>query len=118
MLLCVCLGITLFKEAILGLFTSDQELLELAYKVIWLLSINSIPDGYKGMLNGVNRALGLQHKVIWISIFANWIIFVSLCGTLTFYLKWGMLGMWVSKCVLEMFLSTAYSTLVRTTNWE
>ena len=55
----VAIGMYFFKNKLIGIFTHDPKLIELSLSVIWLLSISSFPDGFKGMQKGVVRALGI-----------------------------------------------------------
>lgn len=48
-----------YKLQVISLFTKDQELLDLAVGAIWIVSINTFPDAFKGMYKGVIRGLGI-----------------------------------------------------------
>ena len=67
-----------FKRQIMGFFTSDQNLLESALSVTWVLTFSTFPDGFKGMLKGVIRALGIQHLALFVNLVGHWIINLSL----------------------------------------
>ena len=60
----------IFREYIVSLFTDVPEVKEKAIGVIWLISFNTFPDLYKGMLKGLVGALGIQHKAVWINLIA------------------------------------------------
>lgn len=47
------------KEHLVNIFTVDPTVVSTIVKVIWVISFSNFPDGYKGMLKGVIRALGL-----------------------------------------------------------
>ena len=53
------ISIYLFKESIIRVFTDKEEVIVAASSILWLISFNTFPDGYKGMLKGLIRALGL-----------------------------------------------------------
>jgi multidrug resistance protein, MATE family len=118
MLVHVAVGMYFFKEKIIGIFTTDPELSRLALSVIWLLSISSFPDGFKGMQKGVVRALGIQYVAVYINIAGHWCINLTLQYLLAFYFGLGMLGMWISKCVLEIFIFLSYSTIIWKADWD
>jgi Na+-driven multidrug efflux pump len=58
------------RAPIIHLFTDVPEVQQKAISVAWLISFNTFPDLYKGMLKGLIGALGLQHKAVWVNLFA------------------------------------------------
>ena len=83
-----------------------------ALSVIWMISFNTFPDGFKGMLKGVIKALGIQHKCVYVNISGHWIINMSLLYLLPFYFEMGIVGMWTAKVILEWYIFLAYFTLI------
>ena len=59
MLSITSIGLYLMKEEIIGLLTKSEDIRAQALSVIWLISFNTFPDGFKGMLKGVIKALGI-----------------------------------------------------------
>ena len=47
------------KENIVTIFTDLKDVQDMVLSVIWLISFNTFPDGYKAMLRGVIRALAI-----------------------------------------------------------
>jgi Na+-driven multidrug efflux pump len=43
----------------LGLFTKEKGVVNAALSIIWIISFDTFPDGFKGMLRGVIKALGI-----------------------------------------------------------
>ena len=68
----------LFKEHIVKIFTNIHDVQEMVLSVIWLISFNTFPDGFKAMLRGVVRALGIQEKCVYINILGFGIINLTL----------------------------------------
>ena len=66
------------KEQIVCLFTNDPSLQHMAISVIWIISFSTFPDGFKGMLKGVIRALGLQAATVYINTVGHWCINLTL----------------------------------------
>jgi len=48
-----------FKEPFVSIFTPNQEVKEKTLSIIWLIVFQLFPDGYKGMLKGIIKALGI-----------------------------------------------------------
>jgi Na+-driven multidrug efflux pump len=83
-------AIFLGKEALVGLFfmfksesieedaPSLDAVIPVVTSVIWLISFNTFPDGFKGMLKGIIKALGIQVYCIYINILGHWCINLTL----------------------------------------
>ena len=83
-------AIFLGKEWLVGMFFSfksenldnDEPTLDVVIpvvtSVIWLISFNTFPDGFKGMLKGIIKALGIQVYCIYINILGHWCINLTL----------------------------------------
>ena len=106
------------KERIISLFTTDTRIQKTATSVLWIISLSNFPDGYKGMLKGVVRALGLQGKSVYINIVGHWCINLTLQWLLGFHYGWGLTGMWLGKLVLELFIFSAYNIMISCTDWN
>ena len=52
-------SILAFRVQIVGLFTSNEKILRLAVSAIWIVSLNTFPDAFKGVQSGVIRGLGI-----------------------------------------------------------
>ena len=102
----------------MSFFTSDQNLVQSALNVTWTLIFSTFPSGFKGMQRGVIRALGIQHLALIVNLIGHWIINLSLQYLLGFYFGLGMLGMWLSKMILELFLFGSYSLLLHFYDWN
>ena len=50
----------MYKEKLVAYITDEQEILEKIYTMIYMITFNTYPELWKGMLKGVIRALGLQ----------------------------------------------------------
>ena len=107
-----------FKEKIVSLFTGDQSVQSTAASVIWIISFSNFPDGYKGMLKGVVRALGLQGKSVYINIVGHWCINLTTQWLLGFHYGWGLTGMWLGKLLLEYFIFISYNIMIGCTDWD
>jgi MATE family multidrug resistance protein len=108
----------ILKEEIVRLFTSDPQLQRTATSVVWIISFSTFPDGFKGMLKGVIRALGLQTATVYINSVGHWCINLTLQWLLAFHFGLGLTGMWFGKLVLEYFIFFAYSILIKVADWD
>ena len=52
------------RSFILGLYTSNTEILEKAETAIWLINTNLWIDVFKGAFRGTSKALGIYKQVV------------------------------------------------------
>jgi Na+-driven multidrug efflux pump len=110
--------ITIFQGPILRCYTDDAELLKIANDVYYFLIIFHFPDGFKGMLYGIIKALDRAGCAAVINFSGHWCINLTLQLTLTFYFKMGLPGIWIGKTVLEYYIMSTYLMLCNCTDWE
>ena len=68
----------LSKEYLITIFTNQTKIQNIVLSVIWIVSFNTFPDGYKAMLRGVIRALELQKKCVYVNILGFGFVNISL----------------------------------------
>jgi len=117
-LVILCSFVYFFKEQILSLFTSDQKVLAVANSIVWMISFNTFPDVFKGMLKGVIKALGVQSMLIPINLVGHWCINLTLQWYLAIHLNMGIFGQWVAKLILEIYILVMYYHLCQSRDWE
>jgi Na+-driven multidrug efflux pump len=119
MLACTSLGLYMFKERIIDFLIGEStDIRETALQVIWLISFNTFPDGFKGMLKGVIKALGIQDKCVYVNITGHWFLNLTLLYLLPFYFEMGILGMWTAKLVLEWYIFIVYYLMISLQDWD
>ncbi|MGL5648778.1 MAG: MATE family efflux transporter [Clostridium sp.] len=95
------LVLVVLGKAILGFFTSNEEILSLG---IILLAVDVLLEPGRAMnLVGINgiRATGDVKYPVYIAIFSMWIFAVGLAYVLGVYLKLGLVGVWIAFAVDE-----------------
>ena len=100
--------IYLAKDPLAKLFTDDKNVVAIITSIIWLISFNTFPDGFKGMLKGMIKALGLQAKCAWISIFSQWCINMTLMWYFGVHLDLQVKGLWYAKLTMEYIILTCF----------
>ena len=63
----IAVFVYLSKEYLITIFTNQTKIQNIVMSVIWIVSFNTFPDGYKAMLRGVIRALGIQKKCVYLN---------------------------------------------------
>lgn len=84
------------------MFSRDVELQNMADCVKIFVALNTFPDGVKGMIKGVIRALNVQKTNIILILIGHWGINFTLNVYFIFFLKTGIVGLWISKLSLEI----------------
>jgi multidrug resistance protein, MATE family len=83
-----------------------------------MISFNTFPDGYKGMLKGMIKALELQKICAYLNIVSHWCINMTLMWYFGIHLGYKLKGLWCAKLTMEYTVWTFYSVLIYCTNWE
>jgi len=112
------LMIYLFKDYIASCFTQDENVVKIVTSIIWLISFNTFPDGYKGMLKGMIKALELQKLCAFVNFISHWCINITLMWYFGIHLGYEIKGLWYAKLIMEYCVWTFYSLLIYFTDWE
>lgn len=108
----------LFSKWFYRLFTEDEKTLEICNEVYILVCLGMFPDMWQGYMQGVIKALGIQHKVMWLNLIAYWVINLPLSLLLTFHLEWGFSGLWWSIIFAQMFMMFSITIMAKSANWK
>lgn len=82
------------SELLGDLFSSDEEVAQLAAELIPLSCIFMMGDALQATNGGVLRGLGRQRLVFWLNILAFWILAIPVGSLLTFVGSSGVAGLW------------------------
>ncbi|MEE4638011.1 MAG: MATE family efflux transporter [Wenzhouxiangella sp.] len=109
---CSASVILLFPEAIVRLYTTDPEVIVLAASLLLYAAIFQISDGLQVAAAGALRGLKDTRIPMLYSVFAYWMVGMSVGWWLTFRAEWGPAGMWVGiltgLTVAAVLLSARY----------
>lgn len=92
---CSALVIVAFPEAIVRLYTKDAEVMALAASLLIYAAIFQVSDGLQVAAAGALRGMKDTRVPMLYSVFAYWMIGMSVGWWLTFRAEWGPAGMWV-----------------------
>jgi len=110
--------IYVFSGDIIHFLTTDKAIDTELKTVIWVFSVNTFPDCYKGMLRGVIKALGLQKKAACINLSGHWGINITLQLLLGVYFGWGLDGLWIGKVLNEYYICSMYYFVLKKADWH
>jgi len=117
-LICTSTLVYLFSDALISIFTTEKQINAELQKLMWVFSLNTFPDCYKGMLKGIIKALGIQTKAAYINISGHWCINITLQLYLGFHLNMGLEGIWIAKVINEFYIAAMYIIVLRVTDWD
>lgn len=119
MVLLVLLQVLVYscKEQIVGLFTSDPAVFELANASVFIIVLAFIPDMIQGSIQGVIRALGIQRVASYYSLASYYLLGIPLSILLTFVLDMGVVGLWAGISAGISLAAIIFVRLVQKTDW-
>ena len=98
----VCVGIMsltasifiLFPESILGLYTSDNAVTDLAISVLWMAALFQLSDGLQVSSMSALRGLKDTRIPLLTNLFSYWPVGMGLAYLFGFVWEWGVISVW------------------------
>jgi MATE family multidrug resistance protein len=107
------------QDFIVTFFTNDQEVIGLAKRTIWLVSMMQIFDCLNACLSGSLRGQGLQKIGGYINIFAFYCVGIPLSYILAFKYDLSVEGLWMGIiCGLVFICLSQFYFVFWSPNWE
>ena len=99
-----CAAFTIaFRREIIGCYTDDAAIIDLAATLLVMCSIYQLPDAHQALMSGMLRGCHDTKAITWVNMFSYWVIGFPLACFLirTDYLvpALGAMGAWVSFVV-------------------
>ena len=118
LLVLVQLLVYTFKEQICRVFTTDDNVYELAISTTIIVVLMFTPDMIQGSIQGVIRALDVQKTASYIALAAYYLVSLPLACFLVFYQGFGVAGLWIAMAVGVTLQAIFYTRLVLKTDWQ
>ena len=98
----VCVGIMsltasifiLFPESIIGLYTSDNAVTDLAISILWMAALFQISDGLQVSSMSALRGLKDTRIPLLTNLFSYWPVGMGLAYLFGFVWEWGVISVW------------------------
>jgi MATE family multidrug resistance protein len=84
----------LVPEALIGLFTTDPNVLALGRSLLVIAAVFQLFDGLQGVVTGTLRGLGDTRTPMVTNLAAHWLVGLPVGYTLCFVAGWGAPGLW------------------------
>lgn len=89
------LAFVIVPERLIGLFSSDADVLRVGTSLLLLAAIFQLFDGIQGVITGTLRGVGDTRTAMIANLGAHWLLGLPISYTLCFLLGWGVYGLWV-----------------------
>ncbi|KAJ5584840.1 uncharacterized protein N7459_004640 [Penicillium hispanicum] len=100
------------------LFSSDPEVIQIVAQVLPLCAAFQLFDALAANSNGILRALGRQEIGGYIQLFCYYAIAMPISMGTTFYLGWGVMGLWTGVALALMLVSGIEAVFITHISWE
>ncbi len=93
--------VLVFKQQIFSLFTSSQEIIDLASKVLIVEFIIEIGRSFSQTYTIAVRGAGDVKFTMIVMLLSTWVVCVPLAYLFSNVFGWGLVGIWVAFCIDE-----------------
>ena len=107
-----------FNEQICRVFTTDDDVYELAISTTIIVVLMFTPDMIQGSMQGVIRALDVQKTASYIALASYYLVSLPVACFLVFYQGFGVAGLWIAMAVGVTLQAIFYTRLVFKTDWQ
>ncbi len=116
--LLICIATYLFIEPIMGIFTTNQEVIAIARQVFLVEIILETVRSVNMILVGALNASGDVKFPLICSLIVLWVISLPFSYTLAIVVKWGLVGVWIAYALDEALRSILMIRRWRSGVWQ
>lgn len=119
-----CLGVLsgtflfIFRNFFASLYTSDPNVLHIASLVLIIGAIYQINDFLSCATGGILRGQGRQKIGGILNLVSYYLIALPFAFFFAFYVKLGLIGLWLGMIIALFFVSVSQTYFVITSNWD
>jgi multidrug resistance protein, MATE family len=84
-----------FPRQLIGLFSTDENVLAVGASLLVLAAIFQLFDGIQGVITGTLRGIGDTRTPMMVNLIAHWLIGLPTSYWLCFVIGWGVYGLWI-----------------------
>ncbi|MBC7692557.1 MAG: MATE family efflux transporter [Methylotenera sp.] len=85
----------LFPDAILSIYTTDSQVLEVGKSLLLVVALFQLSDGAQVVGTGALRGIADTHSPMYVNLVGHWALGLPVGVYLCFSLHWGVKGLWV-----------------------
>lgn len=106
------------KGFLASVFTDDAAVMEVGKKIIRLVAVNQLGDGFNVLGAGVLRGQGRQNIGSYFNLLSYYAIALPLGYLLAFRFKMELVGLWVGLISGVAFLAVCEAVCIVRSNWQ
>ncbi len=103
----------MFPKQIVGIFTVDEKLFNVAIPIMLILAIFQVFDGLQISLSGICKGIKQTKIVLTANFIAYWLVSIPLGYTLAFKYGFMLRGFWMGLVVSSVILCTTMILMLR-----
>ncbi|MBI5239235.1 MAG: MATE family efflux transporter [Elusimicrobia bacterium] len=94
-----CLAYLLLGRAIMGLYTSDNGVMDLGVRLLAIAGVFQVFDAVQVIMTGSLRGLGETRAPMIVNAVGYYLVGLPVGGYLAFGAGWGAFGLWIGVCL-------------------
>jgi len=110
--------LTTLRRQIPAVFTEDEQVIDIASKVILVCAVMQIFDALAAISHGLLRGIGRQSIGSYANLFAYYVVALPIALGTSFGLGWGLAGLWVGLTAGLAIVSGLEAMYLYFTDWE
>ncbi len=110
--------LVVFAKPLVGVFTSEPEVLELGKAVLFMFALVQIPKALDGVLIGNLRGVGDLKWLMWVTMASVLFLELGLNALLVFVLDYSLMALWLVHFGDEMLRSTINFLRFKSGKWN
>lgn len=117
-ILLIAIGFYFAQRFWIGIFTSNQVMIDKALLLSEIYTFRLIPDLWAMQLTAVFTAVGEQAKLVPVTMMSYWFLHIPLAIIFAFYTPIGFQGCWISLALANLTMATYFSYLISKFDWR
>ncbi|EED16966.1 MATE efflux family protein subfamily, putative [Talaromyces stipitatus ATCC 10500] len=110
--------LSLLRYSLAGLFTSDEEVIEMVAAILPICAAFQLFDALAANCNGILRGLGRQEIGGYVQVFCYYVVAMPISMGTAFGLGWGISGLWTGVAIALGLVFFIEIIFLRKTSWE
>lgn len=110
--------LSLLRYSLAGLFTSDEEVIEMVAAILPICAAFQLFDALAAVCNGILRGLGRQEIGGYVQVFCYYVVAMPISMGTAFGLGWGISGLWTGVAIALGLVFFAEIIFLSRTSWE
>ncbi|KAK8940076.1 MATE efflux family protein 5 [Platanthera guangdongensis] len=116
--LTVSVSLLILRRVVGYAYSDEKEVVDYVWKMIPLLSISVVMDGFQGVLTGIARGCGWQHIGAYVNLGAYYLVGIPTAVVLAFVVHIGGMGLWIGILSGSMVQCALLGLITTFTNWQ